>query len=64
MDRVSSHSGLPESVELRLMAERHDAAVEKRERQIGAICAVLDKMPGAERRAVLAEVIRRYKGRD
>ena len=63
MNRVSGHSGLPESVELRLIAERHAAAKEKRERQIGAICAVLDKMPDTERRSVLAEVIRRYKWR-
>lgn len=63
MDRVSGHSGLPESVELRQMAEKAERMAKKRETQIWSICAVLDTMPGIERRAVLAEVIRRYKGR-
>lgn len=60
MGRVSSNSGWPESVELRIMEERHAAAVKKRERQIEAICAVLNTMTAGEQRAMLVEIIRRY----
>lgn len=33
-DRVSAHSGLPESVELRMMAEKHETIKAKKESQI------------------------------
>ena len=61
MDRVSGHSGLPESVELRQMAEKAERMKNKRKAQISAICSVLDTMPMIEKRAILAEIIRRYK---
>lgn len=49
---VSSHSGLPESVELRMLAEK----------QPSAIYAVLDKMTSAEKNRMIVEVIKHYKG--
>lgn len=64
MDRVSGHSGLRESVELRQMAEKVEKMAVKRKAQVKKICDVLDAMPGRERTAMLAEIIRRYKGRD
>lgn len=60
MNKVSTHSGFPESVELRLMEEKHEKAMKKRQDQIETICSVLDKMPDRERRFILAEVIKHY----
>lgn len=59
---VSSHSGLPESVELRMLAEKQVVCVKKREKQLSAIYAVLDKMTSAEKNRMIVEVIKHYKG--
>lgn len=64
MSRVSSHSGLPEDVELRKLQEKAEATRKKRERQLRAIYLVLDTMPLPERRTMIAEVIRHYKKRE
>ena len=61
MSRVSSHSGLPEDVELRMLQEKAEAARKMRERQLRIIYSVLDAMPNEERRAMITEVIRHYK---
>lgn len=61
MDKVSAHSGLPESVELRMLEEKSQRCKEKRESQIQQIMDVLGKMPRRERMALLAEVIKKVK---
>lgn len=59
-ERISAHSGLPESVELRQMVERAEKRMQKRSGQLSVIYAVLDKMTDMERRKMLAEVIKHY----
>lgn len=58
---VSGHSGLPESVELRMLCEKHEQAKEKRDAQLRKIYAVLDKMPKQERNRMIIEVIKHYE---
>ena len=60
-DRVSGHSGLRKSVELRQMAEKSKRTAEKREAQLSAIYAVLDHMLEVERIRMIAEVFRHYE---
>lgn len=59
-NRVSGHSGWPESVELERMAQTAKIKREKQEKQLNTICGVLDKLPHAERRAILAKICRHY----
>ena len=59
-DRVSGHSGLPESVELKQMEIRAEKMQIKREKQLNMIYGVLDKMPEVERRTMLTMVFRHY----
>lgn len=61
MTRISTHSGLPEAVELAQMERRAAERREKRESQLAAIYNVLDRMPDEERRAIIAQVIRHYR---
>ena len=61
MPKVSGHSGLPESVELRQMTEKAEQMAEKRREQLSAIYSVLDHMTQAERCRLLLEVIRHYR---
>ena len=63
MPKVSGHSGLPESVELRQMAEKAEQMAEKRRKQLSAIYSVLDHMTKEERGRILLEVIRHYRAR-
>lgn len=48
---------------VRRVEDRRKANRELRERQILAICAVLDKMTDTERKDVIAEIIGRYRWR-
>lgn len=59
-EKISGHSGLPESVELRQLDEKYNHQKEKRDHQITIVCGVLDKMPKNERRWFLTELIKKY----
>lgn len=58
--RISGHSGLPESVELRQLEEKYNLQKEKRDQQMAIVCGVLDKMPKIEQRRFLSELIKKY----
>ena len=60
--RISGHSGLPESVELRQLEEKYNRQKEKRDQQMTIVCGVLDKMPKIEQRRFLSELIQKYFG--
>lgn len=60
MSKISSHSGLPEHVELQQMEQKAQKMREKREKQMQTICGILDKMPKSEAVSLLAEVCRKY----
>ena len=58
--RISGHSGLPESVELRQLEEKYNRQKEKRDQQMAIVCGVLGKMPKIEQRRFLSELIKKY----
>lgn len=59
-DKISGHSGLRESVELRQLEGRYNRQKEKRDQQMAIVCGVLDKMPKIEQRRFLSELIKKY----
>ena len=61
-EKISGHSGLPESVELRQLEEKYNRQKEKRDQQMAIVCGVLDKMPKIEQRRFLSELIKKYIG--
>ena len=61
MPKVSGHSGLPEHVELKRIAEKYEFVKIKRDTQLSAIYQILDKMPDCERNRMIAEIIKHYK---
>ncbi|MGI5958996.1 MAG: hypothetical protein ACOX60_06245 [Massiliimalia sp.] len=61
MPKVSSHSGLPENVELKRIAEKYESVKIKRDIRLSAIYQILDKMSDFERNMMIAEIIRHYK---
>lgn len=58
--KVSGHSGLPESVELRQLEEKYNRQKEKRDQQMDIVCGVLEKMPKIEQRRFFSELIKKY----
>lgn len=61
MNKVSAHSGLPESVELRMLDEKYTSVKAKRREQMDAILLILRSMPKIEANALLAQVFREYR---
>ena len=62
MSRVSGHSGLREEIEIAQLEEKYKISKGKRQAQIDGIMDILKPMPIAERKRVLAYVIRNIKG--
>ena len=59
-EKISGHSGLPQSVELRQLEEKYNRQKEKRDQQMAIVCGVLDKMQKIEQRRFLSELIKKY----
>lgn len=57
---VSSHSGLPEDVELKMLEEKAKRNKQKRDEQMNIVCGVLDTMPPDVRRRFLVSLIKKY----
>lgn len=57
---VSSHSGLPEEVEIRMLKEKAKHNKQKRDEQMNIVCGVLDTMPPDVRRRFLVALIKKY----
>lgn len=57
---VSSHSGLPEEIEIRMLEEKAKRNKQKRDEQMNTVCSVLDTMPPDVRRRFLVTLIKKY----